>query len=66
MYLMQSGVNLSVIAIWLGHESIETTHQYLEADLALKRQALESVAPPDRGPRPVRCQDSLLRFLEAL
>lgn len=66
MHLLQSGVDLSVIAMWLGHESIETTHQYLEADLALKRRALESVTPPGRGPRPVRCRDQLLRFLESL
>lgn len=66
MHLLQCGIDLSVIAMWLGHESIETTHQYLEADLALKQQALVSLMPPDRGPRPVRSRDTLLRFLESL
>jgi len=41
MHLFQSGVDIAVIALWLGHESIETTHVYLEADLATKEQALQ-------------------------
>ena len=40
MHLLQSGVDLSMIAMWLGHESILTTHQYLDADLEAKREAL--------------------------
>ena len=40
MHLLQSGVAISVIALWLGHESMTTTHQYVEADLAMKKKAL--------------------------
>ena len=66
MHLLQAGVDLSVIAMWLGHESIETTHQYMEADLNLKRRALESVEPPANSARRFRVDDPLLRFLESL
>ena len=47
MALLQSGVDLAVIALWLGHESIETTHMYVEADLAMKEKASATLAPPD-------------------
>ena len=40
MHLLQSGVDFSVIALWLGHESTTTTHRYVEADLAMKDKAL--------------------------
>ena len=40
MHLLQSGVDLTVIALWLGHESPETTHQYVEADLRMKEEVL--------------------------
>lgn len=66
MHMLQCGVDLSVIAMWLGHESIETTHQYMEADLGLKRKALESVKSPAPGPRRFQVADHLLRFLESL
>jgi len=46
MHSLQSGVDLSVIAMRLGHESIQTTHQYLQADLETKKKALASVASP--------------------
>jgi integrase/recombinase XerD len=39
------GVDIAVIALWLGHESIQTTHGYIEADLAIKEQALQKLAP---------------------
>jgi integrase/recombinase XerD len=66
MHLLQSGVDLSVIAMWLGHESIQTTHQYLEADLEAKRRALEHLKPP-RGRRPKTTdQQTLRRFLDGL
>jgi integrase/recombinase XerD len=66
LHLLQSGVDLAVIAMWLGHESIETTHQYMEADLALKQKALATTSPPETDRQRARCYDTLLRFLESL
>lgn len=66
MHLLQSGVDLSVIALWLGHESLETTHGYLQADLATKERALAKLAPaPGAAPR-FRPDDALLGFLASL
>ena len=67
MHLFQAGVDMAVIALWLGHESLETTHVYVEADLATKEQALDKLAPMPPG-TPVRYHpdDKLLAFLEAL
>ncbi|WP_295454034.1 site-specific integrase [uncultured Thiodictyon sp.] len=66
MHLLQAGVDLTVIALWLGHESIETTHQYLEADLRMKEQALATLqAPPTDQPRFVP-SPTLLAFLDGL
>lgn len=66
MHLLQSGVDLSVIAIWLGHESIGTTHQYLDADLETKKGALERLAAPTiRRAREKRSQP-LTDFLRRL
>ena len=66
MELLQHGVDRSVIALWLGHESVETTQAYLHADLRLKERALERTTP--LGLRPGRYQpdDQLLAFLETL
>ncbi len=64
--LLRAGVDCSVIALWLGHESIETTHIYLHADLAIKERALARTAPPDTKPGRYRAPDPLLAFLEAL
>lgn len=47
MHLLQAGVDLTVIALWLGHESPVTTHGYVEADLAMKERALAAIAPPE-------------------
>ena len=47
--MLQSGVDISTIAIWLGHESIITTHKYMEADLEMKRQTLEKMGDPDHS-----------------
>src|SRR3984885_7722220 len=67
MELLQAGVDCSVIALWLGHESIETTQSYLHAHLALKEASLKKLKPYERGERTrFRPNDRLLAFLEAL
>lgn len=66
MQLLHAGVDTSVIALWLGHESVATTQVYLHADLALKEQALARTAPPNTKPGRYRPPDRLLAFLEAL
>ena len=66
MQLLQNGVDRTIIALWLGHESIETTQMYIHADLGLKEQAIaktKPVAVPEGRYRP---SDELLAFLEAL
>ena len=64
--LLQEGVDRSVIALWLGHESVETTQIYLEATLAMKEQALAKASPHNGKQRLFRPGDPLLRFLNAL
>ena len=66
MYLLKTGITPEVIALWMGHESFNTTHQYVEADLAMKKKALQALAPPKAKPRRFRPTDELLRFLESL
>lgn len=66
MQLLQAGVDTSVIALWLGHESVATTQVYLHADLALKEQALARTGPPDTTAGRYQPPDQLLAFLEAL
>ena len=66
MELLQAGVDCSVIALWLGHESIETTQTYLHAHLALKEAALTKLKPYEREPTRYRANDRLLAFLDAL
>lgn len=66
MRLLQSGIDTSVIALWLGHEQVETTQIYLHADLALKERALARTKPPEARPGRYRPPDKLLAFLEAL
>ena len=66
MHLLQSGVDITVIALWLGHESLETTHVYIEADLQMKQQALEKVEPAGQAFRRLAPSDDLLAFLSAL
>lgn len=64
MQLRQAGVDLSVIALWLGHESIETTQMYLHADLSSREAALSRLAPVENGYRRFKAGDALLDFLE--
>ena len=66
MELLQHGVDQTVIALWLGHESVETTQVYLHADLRLKEKALSRMAAPAATPVRYRPDDTLLAFLEAL
>lgn len=66
MYLLQSGVDIAAIALWLGHESIETTHEYVEADLSSKQKALERPAPTQGQISRFQPGDELLRFLSNL
>lgn len=66
MHLLQSGVDITVIALWLGHESPSTTHTYVETDLAMKERALARLTPPDVKPVRYRPPDALLAFLQSL
>ncbi len=66
MHLLQSGVPFNVIALWLGHESVNTTHRYVEANLAMKEKALSRLDPPDTKLRRFRASDSLMKFLQML
>jgi site-specific recombinase XerD len=66
LHLLQSGVDISVIALWLGHESIETTHIYLEADLKTKERALEKLTPAGQAVRRYKAEDEVLAFLASL
>jgi site-specific recombinase XerD len=66
MRLLQAGVDTSVIALWLGHEQVETTQIYLHADLALKERALARTKPPEVQPGRYRPPDELLAFLDGL
>lgn len=66
MHLLQSGVDISVIALWLGHESPKTTYQYVEANLVMKEQALAKLQEPGMKPLRYTATDSLLQFLKTL
>lgn len=66
MHLLQSGVPFNVIALWLGHESMNTTHRYVEANLAMKEKALARLEEPDTTLRRFRASDELLKFLQGL
>lgn len=66
MHLLQAGVDITVIALWLGHASPTTTHGYVEADLAMKERALAAVAPPKIGRVRYQPTDAVLHFLESL
>lgn len=66
MHLLQSGTDLAVIAMWLGHSSPAVTHQYLEADLAAKESVLQRLADPSPAPARFHPDDHLRVFLENL
>ncbi len=66
MHLLQSGTDLAVIALWLGHSSPAVTHGYLEADLATKEAALRRLTDPSPTPTRFRPDDKLLAFLDTL
>jgi integrase/recombinase XerD len=67
MDLLHSHVDIAVIALWLGHESTQTTSEfYLHADMALKEQALARTTPPNTKPGRYRPPDELLAFLSGL
>lgn len=66
MHLLQAGVDISVIALWLGHESPATTHHYVEADLTMKERALARLHEPDVKIQRYRAPDSLIDFLKTL
>ena len=66
MDLLANGVDRAVIALWLGHESVETTSVYLHADLELKERAMAKTSPSDIRPSRYRADDNLLAFLNSL
>jgi site-specific recombinase XerD len=66
MHLLQAGVDISVIALWLRHESPVTTHHYVEADLTMKERALARLHEPEAKIQRYRAPDSLIDFLKTL
>ncbi len=66
MNLLQSGVDLATIALWLGHEDLRTVQIYLHADLTHKERALARTTPPNTRPGRYRPPDPILAFLEGL
>jgi integrase/recombinase XerD len=66
MFLREAGVDISVIALWLGHENITSTQIYLHADLAVKQRALARTTPPGTTQKRYRPPDALLAWLDAL
>ena len=64
MHLLQSGVDITIIALWLGHESTATTHGYIEADLAMKEKALNTLAPEVQSHQRFQASDKLIAFLD--
>ena len=66
MALLRNGVDRSVIALWLGHESIETTQMYLHADMRMKEEALARTSSSNQKPQRYQPDDALLAFLDGL
>ncbi len=66
MALLHVGIDTSVIALWMGHASPESTQAYLHADMTIKQRALARVTPPDTAPGRYQAPDSLLVYLDTL
>jgi site-specific recombinase XerD len=64
--LLQAGIDISTIAIWLGHESILTTHKYMAADMEMKRKTLEKIHEPQDNSFQFRPDDTMIAFLDSL
>jgi len=66
MRLLLAGVDITVIALWLGHESLTSTQEYLHANMQQKQEAIEKTAPPGSRQKRYQPPDPLLEFLENL
>jgi integrase/recombinase XerD len=66
MRMLSAGIDITTIALWLGHESPDSTRPYIHADLQLKQNALDRTAPPDTPPGRYCTSDTLLAFLRGL
>lgn len=66
MGLLESGVDVATIALWLGHAGLQSTNAYVHADMAMKERALARTTPPDVRPGRYRPTDEILAFLQAL
>jgi integrase/recombinase XerD len=66
MRLLLAGVDITVIALWLGHESLTSTQAYIHADMQQKQEAIDKTAPPGSKQKRYRPPDKLLEFLENL
>lgn len=66
MRLLHAGVDTSVIALWLGHENVETTQVYIHADMALKEKAIDRTTPPNGSPGRFQPSDTVMNFLDGL
>jgi integrase/recombinase XerD len=66
MALLHVGIDTSVIALWMGHASPDSTQAYLHADMTIKQRALARVTPPNTAPGRYQAPDSLLAYLDTL
>jgi len=66
MALLRGGVDTAVVALWLGHERVDTTQIYVHADMSIKERALARTAPQHTKPGRYRAPDPVLAFLDSL
>jgi len=66
MHMLEGGADITVIAMWLGHEHLDTTHLYVTSDLAMKQKTLDAVRPPSQRKGRFRPTDKVLEYLESL